>query len=293
MPWINLQLETSAKDCETVSAWLEVLGAVSITLQDAADQGVFEPAPDSTPLWECVTLQALFDINTDPAPIVEQLQQLPIELRHCVVTTLGDEVWERKWLAHAKPLQFGKRLWVYPGDCPGVDDTQECYVRLDPGLAFGTGTHPTTQLCLEWLDANIQGGENIIDYGCGSGILAIAALKLGARHALAIDYDPQALYATQDNAVRNGISAEQLSTQDNQQTITQRSDVLLANILAKPLQDLAPTFATLLKPQGWLVLSGILSTQLSAVVASYEPYFSVQSVQCNQEWLRIDAQRNH
>ena len=291
MPWLQLQLATNEQQQEAVSAWLEVLGAVSITLQDAADQPLLEPAPGCTPLWHDIQLIALFTDDTDVDSIMQQLQQqFPTQLGHYSIEKLADEVWERKWLENFQPMQFGQRLWICPSGYP-IPDPTACNILLDPGLAFGTGTHPTTRLCLEWLDANIRGNESIVDFGCGSGILAIAALKLGAKQVWAIDHDEQALLATEDNGKRNAITTTQLITSNDHQLINNPCDVMLANILAKPLQTLAPTFAKLVKPQGCLVLSGILAEQLNDIEAAYQAFFTTVHVQQQEEWLRVDMQR--
>jgi ribosomal protein L11 methyltransferase len=215
-------------------------------------------------------------------------------------TTLADRVWEREWLKDFRPMRFGQRLWICPGgQQPPADldlsphpssGSAPCIIHLDPGLAFGTGTHPTTALCLEWLDAVSLQGMRIIDYGCGSGILAIAALKLGAAEALAVDIDPQALTATIDNAQRNEV-LDRLTVQSVNDMQNASCDVLLANILAEPLEKLAPTLAAMVDRQGHLVLSGLLRVQAERVAAHYAPWFDMAAPAVHDEWVRLEGVR--
>ena len=206
---------------------------------------------------------------------------------------LEDQVWERAWIEHFQPMAFGKRLWIYPSWAE-VPDDGSVVLRLDPGLAFGTGTHPTTALCLEWLDAQNMQGKTVIDYGCGSGILAIAALLLGAQSAIGYDNDPQALTATKDNAEQNHC-AEKLQmklVETKGETIREQADVVLANILAGPLRELAPLIAPLVKPGGDLVLSGILAEQAEEVMAAYRTLgFGFETPAIREEWVRLVAKR--
>ena len=304
MSFLQLTLSIGAADPAPFEDALLAVGASSITLEDAADDPVLEPAPGTTPLWPSVRLKALFqgDASRDHILIALQsvAQQMPLEAHFDVVE---DRVWEREWHKDFRPMRFGHRLWICPGgQTPPPDllrvtshesrgaSASVCIVELDPGLAFGTGTHPTTALCLEWLDGAALDGKRVLDYGCGSGVLAIAALKLGAREALALDIDPQALQATQDNAHRNGVSAR-LRTADASEQTDSRVDILLANILAHPLQQLARRFADLLEPNGDLVLSGILAVQAGAVASSYSPWFDMAPPIVRDEWARLDGVR--
>lgn len=293
MPFIQLTMDIGATDPAPYEAALTELGALSITLQDAADNPVLEPAPGTTPLWPSVRLSALFDGETDAAwlkqAVREAFPELPLTLEE-----LADRAWEREWLKDFKPMSFGRRLWVCPGEqappeTDSADDAPMVIVKLDPGLAFGTGTHPTTALCLEWLDGAQLQGKRIIDFGCGSGVLAIAALKLGAAHAIGIDIDPQALIATRDNAARNDVT--ELEVQLAEQLPSAPADVLLANILAEPLDQLAPTLAHLVRPGGHIVLSGVLESQAEAVAARYAPWFDIAPITTRNEWARIDGVR--
>lgn len=295
MPFLQLTLDIGTTDPTPFEDALQAAGALSITLQDAADDPVLEPAPGTTPLWPSVRLSALFDADVDPERICTVLRaELPQLAATPAFETIADRAWEREWLKDFKPMRFGRRLWVCPGEqtVDEVDEngTQRCIVRLDPGLAFGTGTHPTTALCMEWLDAASLHGKTVIDYGCGSGILAIAALKLGAAHVLAVDIDLQALAATLDNARRNDV-ANRLTVQPATAMTGEAADVLLANILAEPLEQLASRMAALVVPSGALVLSGLLREQTHRVATAYEQWFDMAPAVVRDDWARLDGRR--
>lgn len=292
-PLQQLSLEVGRADPQCFEDLLISAGAVAITLQDAADTPVLEPAPGTTPLWPQVRLSALFASSVDLQVIVQQLHAaFPEHALQIRTQTLPDRVWEREWLKDFKPLRFGRRVWVCPaGQRPTeMDDGAFCYIDLDPGLAFGTGTHATTALCLEWLDAAELAGKQVVDFGCGSGILAITALKLGAASALAVDIDPQALLATADNAQRNGV-AERLTVAAVPPAPSVVCDVLLANILAEPLESLASEFAGLVRPHGQLVLSGLLAHQAATVATRYRPWFDIAPVTLREDWARLTGVR--
>jgi ribosomal protein L11 methyltransferase len=295
MPFLQLTLDIGATDPAPFEDALQAAGALSITLQDAADDPVLEPAPGTTPLWPSVRLSALFDAEVDPEEVCAVLRdELPQLASTPAFETIADRAWEREWLKDFKPMRFGKRLWVCPGEhfVSEVDESgsPRCIVRLDPGLAFGTGTHATTALCMEWLDGAELRGKTVIDYGCGSGILAVAALKLGAAHVLAVDIDLQALAATLDNAVRNGV-ADRLSAQPASAMTARPADVLLANILAEPLEQLAPRMAELVVPRGSLVLSGLLREQTQRVATRYGQWFDMAPAVVRDDWARLDGRR--
>lgn len=295
MPFLQLTLDIGATDPTPFEDALQAAGALSITLQDAADDPVLEPAPGTTPLWPSVRLSALFDAEIDPEEVCAALRAgLPQLAATPAFETIADRVWEREWLKDFKPMRFGKHLWVCPGEqmVSELDETgaRRSIVRLDPGLAFGTGTHPTTALCMEWLDGASLRGKTVIDYGCGSGILAIAALKLGAAHVLAIDIDLQALAATLDNARRNDV-ADRLTAQPASAVSAPPADVLLANILAEPLEQLAPRMAELVVPGGSLVLSGLLREQTQRIATRYEQWFDMTPAVVRDDWARLDGRR--
>lgn len=293
MPFLQLILPIGSADPAPFEDALLLAGASSITLQDAGDDPVLEPAPGMTPLWPHVRISALFEDSIDQQRVLTTLRTVLAEpLAEARFETIADRAWEREWLKDFRPMRFGRRLWICPGGQRPTepDAAAACLIELDPGLAFGTGTHPTTALCLEWLDSAPLAGRRVIDYGCGSGVLAIAALKLGAVEALAIDIDPQALLATRDNAERNGVQ-ERLTVRLADDTRHSPVDILLANILAEPLLQLAPTFAGLTGGGGKVVLSGILRDQAAAVASRYAAWFDIAPATIRDDWARLDGVR--
>src|SRR5580698_5666995 len=276
MTFYEIEFPLAALSSDAVEAALEELGASSITFVDRGDEPVLEPKPGEFRLWSDTLVRALFQApaaaaSSEAADAARKLATLASVLGPHVTDTarvraVKDQDWERVWLTDWKSLRFGRRLWVCPTAAEPPDDPDAVVVRLDPGLAFGTGTHPTTALCLQILDSLPVSGRNIIDYGCGSGILGIAALKLGAAHVTAVDLDPQALLATRDNALRNGVSA-QVEVCGVESPLTPAYCVL-ANILAGPLIELAPKLTAACEPGGYLLLSGLLKTQAYAVKAA-------------------------
>jgi ribosomal protein L11 methyltransferase len=299
MPFIQLIVPIGAADPEPYEDALLAAGASSITLEDEGDDPVLEPLPGTTPLWPRVRLKALFDSEVETTQVLVSVaaalgERLSEPLRAAQFETLADRAWEREWLKDFKPMRFGNRLWICPGgqlpDQPSLTANRSVLIELDPGLAFGTGTHPTTALCLEWLDSANVAGKRVIDYGCGSGILAIAAAKLGATTVSAVDIDPQALIATRDNSERNGV-AQLVTTQLVEGTTLAPADILLANILAGPLESLAPTFAALVGIGGRLVLAGILRNQAESVATRYAPWFDIAPAVIRDDWARLDGVR--
>ncbi len=294
MSWQQLSCDTSKQHEKAITKLLEDNGAVSITFQDAEDNPVLEPKPGETPLWDHLIITGLFESDEDLAPVIELLGlQFPKQFSnldniHC--ETLEEQQWERSWMDSFQPMKFGNNLWIYPTHCerPNDGSTQ---ILLDPGLAFGTGTHPTTALCLEWLDNNPPKDLTLIDYGCGSGILAIAAIKLGALHVVATDIDQQALTATLNNMQSNAIVDQAITTCFPEHLPTTPVDIVLANILSGPLTELAPQLAQLVIPKGKIVLSGILVEQEQAIVLAYSPFFTDLSVSTSGDWLRVTGTR--
>ncbi|MBL8299880.1 MAG: 50S ribosomal protein L11 methyltransferase [Rhodanobacteraceae bacterium] len=293
MAWIELSLTIHSDQQERIELALEDLGALSVTLLDAEDHPIFEPGPGETPVWPTIKLAALFDIAVDRPGLVHALTDLVPDIAPDQIgfRDVADADWVRAWMDTFQPMQFGQRLWIYPWT---IDPPQEAddavVVRLDPGLAFGTGTHPTTALCLEWLDSLPLQGLGVLDYGCGSGVLAIAALKLGAAHVIGVDLDPQALQASRDNAERNGV-ANQLELQLPQDHALAPQDVLVANILAGPLAELAPLFAGACKPGAPFALSGILAGQQDELLVRYAEWFDDLAVTQREDWVRISGKR--
>ena len=270
-------------------------GAQSITYTDAGDKPVLEPAPGETPMWRETRICGLFAPDADLATLQDDLRvtfEIDALPAH-EITELENRAWEREWLRDFGPMQFGERVWICPGDSV-VDDTNAVVVRLDPGLAFGTGTHATTALCLEWLDGLSLDGKSMLDYGCGSGVLAIAALKLGCDRAVATDIDPQAISATNDNATHNDVQ-DKLTATLGADDISGDFDVVIANILAAPLVELADSIAGRVKSGCLLALSGILSEQVGEVLEAYAPWIEfdepVKREQGGQIWARLTGRR--
>lgn len=292
MPWIQIKINTSGADAETLSDALMASGAVSVTFQDTHDNPVYEPLPGETRLWGDTDVIGLYEADIDLAAVIEALAGHPLLGHgfHHKIEQLEDKDWEREWMDNFHPMRFGERLWICPSWRP-VPDPSAVNVMLDPGLAFGTGTHPTTALCLQWLDGLDLDGKTLIDFGCGSGILAIAALKLGAARAVGIDIDPQAIQASRDNAQRNGVADRLDLYLSHQQPGNLSADVVVANILAGPLRELAPLITTLPKPGGLLGLSGILASQAENVAAAYVDACSLDPVAEKDEWCRITGRR--
>lgn len=287
MPWLELSVRVTRDSAPLVEKLLQNEPVLALTLTDDADDPVLEPAIGETPLWPGVCVTALFEAGTPIEPLARLVSLVPGVDRPQQVTfrILEDQQWERLWLDRFGPMQFGENLWVVPGDIPPPGDAAHI-VRLDPGLAFGTGTHPTTRLCLEWLDSQDLHGQTVVDYGCGSGVLGIAAAVMGASAVIAVDNDPQALTATLDNAGRNAV-AERIRAAAPGELEVSGVDVLLANILAAPLIELAPVLAGMLKPGGELVLSGILREQAKEVEAAYAPFAPVMERGVADGWVRL------
>ncbi|ELH0899941.1 50S ribosomal protein L11 methyltransferase [Vibrio cholerae] len=293
MPWIQIKLNATNDNAEAIGDMLmEETGAVSVTFLDAKDTPVFEPLPGETRLWGDTDVVALYEADMDTSLILQQIKasnMLAEGFAH-KVEQVEDKDWEREWMDNFHPMQFGRRLWI----CPSwreVPDPQAVNVMLDPGLAFGTGTHPTTALCLEWLDNLDLTGKTVIDFGCGSGILAIAAIKLGAAKVIGIDIDAQALLASKDNAARNGVEDQIDVYLPKDQPEGLVADVVVANILAGPLRELSPIIKGLLKPGGQLAMSGILDTQAESVAEFYRDDLELDPIAEKSEWCRISGRK--
>ena len=291
MGWIQLLLETDPAGADRLADLLEAHGAASVSLQDAGDEPLYEPPPDTTPLWGETRVVALFpdDIDTDALLGGLEAALAPAPLPPRRIEPLAEQDWARAWMDRFHPTRFGRRLWIVPSwHQPPEPDAVN--VMLDPGIAFGTGTHPTTRLCLEWLDGVVEPGMSLIDYGCGSGILAVAGALLGADPVLAIDTDPQAVAATRENAARNQVGDRIEAALPG--VIPDRPvDLLVANILANPLIALAPRLSGLVRPGGSIALSGILSEQAEAVASAYVPTFDLEPVSEQDGWIRLAGTR--
>lgn len=288
--WIQLNIEASPQQNEQIEDAVLDAGAVSVTLQDAADQPILEPGVGETPLWDNCILTALFPASVDTHATTDQINAfLPFPIK-ADWELVEDKDWSQEWKKHFKPISCSQgRLWICPSwiDAPKADAVN---LRLDPGLAFGTGSHPTTMLCLNWLEKQSLKGKTVIDFGCGSGILGIAALLLGAEKVWAIDNDPQALLASRDNAQRNGIDDDRLITLLPEQIPSEaKADIMVANILAKPLIDLADQIIALTLSESQLCLSGILSHQIDQVSAAYSNSFAFEPATLEDDWVQLAA----
>lgn len=295
MPWIQLQIPADPDNADQLEDLLMEMGADAVSMADAADQPLYEPDPGTTPLWHQTSVTGLFDSTRDIEQLTSELrsawhQQTQQSLPDIDVTLVEDKDWVRSWMDDFTPLRFGERLWIVPSwhDAPDPDAVN---LLLDPGLAFGTGTHPTTALCLEWLDGHPIAGKQVIDYGCGSGILGLAALLLGATHVIGVDTDAQALEASRENARRNEVPDEQLDLYLPAQEPDTQADVMLANILAQPLISLASRLAGKVVSGGDIVLSGILAHQARTVMEAYEPWFIMDEPEIREEWVRLTGRR--
>ncbi|WP_413520292.1 50S ribosomal protein L11 methyltransferase [Psychrobacter glacincola] len=304
MAWQQLHLQCEKDNVDLAEALLLEAGALSIALDDAGDQPLFEPLPGESPLWDEVILTGLFDatIESGTPDVIEQLSHeigAQVQASRTWVSAVDDKDWEREWMSNYKPIECANDLWIVPNwlTPPNPKATN---IIMDPGLAFGTGYHATTRLCLDWLTEQDLTDKVVIDYGCGSGILGIAALLLGARHVYAVDIDPQAVLATNQNAARNHVGnrlqaflPEDFTTFWQQQNVAP-VEVMVANILAKPLIALAPYFVTLMAPKSRIVLAGLIESQTEQVSEAYQPYFALDpkhayTAQEDQHWQRLSG----
>lgn len=290
MPWHQLTVTTTEKSAPKVAKHFTHLKAVSVTYLDAEDEPIYEPKIGETKVWTNTQVEALFELDVDPEFVKAEMNRKFKTIGYSwQYQFIEDQAWERAWMEFYKPMKFANRLWICPTEQEQHEEGTVC-LTLDPGLAFGTGTHPTTALCLEWLASNDVAGKVVIDYGCGSGILAVAAILLGAKEAHAIDIDPQALTATRDNALKNKVS-EKIHTYLPQDFKPFEADVVLANILAKPLIDLSPNICALIEKNGDLVLSGILAEQANSVIEVYSNHISFESFIQQEDWVRLNGRK--
>ncbi|MEE4245813.1 MAG: 50S ribosomal protein L11 methyltransferase [Kangiellaceae bacterium] len=288
MAWMQLKFSTDQQHVDLISDWLTELGAVSMTYQDAHDDPILEPLPGETPLWQDLIVSALFDAAINTGELMKVIAEGPFQsnIINPMFEQLEDKDWVRAWMDDFKPMQFGQRLWIVPS-WHAPPDPSAVNILLDPGLAFGTGTHPTTALCLEWLDQADVAGKEVLDFGCGSGILAIAAAKLAAKSVVAVDIDPQAIVATKDNMQRNGLADDAINSCLSSRYQAGLYDLVLANILAGPLCQLAETLASQVKQGGDIVLSGLLAEQAEEISNHYEKWFNMSRAVGKDDWVRL------
>jgi ribosomal protein L11 methyltransferase len=292
MPWIQLRLSADEETAEKYSDWLMACGSQAVTFIDAKDTPIYEPLPgDEVIYWSNTVVMGLFDASHDMDEVIGYLQGIHPDKQAMKykLEQLEDKDWEREWMDNFHPMKFGERLWICPS-WRDVPDPTAVNVMLDPGLAFGTGTHPTTALCLTWLDGLDLTDKTIVDFGCGSGILSLAALKLGAKKVIGIDIDPQALQASLANAKRNNVEDRlELYLPQDQPTLT--ADVVVANILAGPLRELAPVIIEFVGDKGLLALSGVLEDQAQTLQTIYGQWCDMDPVTVQNEWVRLSGQR--
>ena len=289
MAWHQISVITQENIAPQLADFFSDLGAVSVTYMDAEDEPVYEPAIGETKIWSNTQVIALYELDVDPELIKTQVyQQFNYEDLHSwVYEAIADQEWERAWMEYYKPMKFADRLWVCPTDQEQVESGTVC-LTLDPGLAFGTGTHPTTALCLEWLASHELSAKTVIDYGCGSGILAVASVLLGAKVAHAVDIDPQAITATESNALKNKVE-DKIKTYLPEQFTPFQANIVLANILAKPLIDMAEQICALVVSGGSLVLSGILHEQAESVINAYQREIIFSPLVQQEDWIRLEG----
>ena len=288
--WQELHCTARKDQIDALEEWFFAAGALSVTLEDQADQPLLEPGPGETPLWDAVQVTALFAGDYDLQPILAAFPEKLVTEAPGKIVPVADREWTRVWEDQFQPMQMGERLWVCPSWTP-PPEPDAVNLLLDPGLAFGTGTHPTTAMCLRALDAVPLETTRIVDYGCGSGILGIAAALLGAHQVLGIDNDPQAITASQDNAVRNGLSASQFSASLPDAVVLENwqgsAEWVVANILAGPLIELAPTLIALMAPRGRLLLAGLLEEQAESIIGAYAPSVTLAIADQQEEWVLL------
>jgi ribosomal protein L11 methyltransferase len=289
MAWHQLSVISDEQTAPHIADFFSDLGAVSVTYMDAEDEPVYEPAIGETKIWRNTQIIALYELDSDPVSIktqvIGQFHNQP--LLNWQYEEIVDQEWERAWMEFYKPMKFADKLWVCPTGQQQHEPGTVCLI-LDPGLAFGTGTHPTTALCLEWLASHDLTGKTVIDYGCGSGILAVAAVLLGAKIAHAVDIDPQAITATQSNALKNNMQ-DKIFCYLPEQFPPMQANIVLANILAKPLIDMSELIAGLLVSGGTLILSGILHEQADSVINAYQSNIALQPLVQQEDWIRLSG----
>ena len=290
--WQELKIRVSSANALPLEEKLFAAGAVSVTYLGPKNLSIFVQETNQTPLWETIYIVSLFSQSTNLAPLISNLTQdsTVINPNDLKVKLVADQDWERKWMIDFEPIQFSDRLWICPSWI-SPPHPSAVNIILDPGLAFGSGTHPTTSLCLEWLDNNLKPNQIMVDYGCGSGVLAIAAALLGASKVYAVDNDPQAITATSNNMQKNSITNEIIQACQPKALPKIEADYLIANILAEPLIELSKKFSRLIKPKGQIALSGILEEQVEEIMVHYKPWFELEEPRKEEGWMLITGAR--
>ncbi|KZN43736.1 50S ribosomal protein L11 methyltransferase [Pseudoalteromonas luteoviolacea] len=287
MAWIQIRIDANKETADQISDLLMDIGCPSVTFIDSQNNPVYEPKPGEVILWPETTVIGLFEATHNMQSVVGYLTENMSDMPNYKIEQLEDKDWEREWMDNFHPIKFGERLWICPS-WRDIPDPNAVNVLLDPGLAFGTGTHATTSLCLKWLEAQDLSGKTVVDFGCGSGILGIAAIKLGAERVIGIDIDPQALIASRDNAQRNGVADKlEVYLPENQPDF--KADIVVANILAQPLRELHEIILGFLKPKGAIAMSGILEEQAESVANVYAPYIDLDAIKQEGEWTRVSG----
>ncbi|MFK7863838.1 MAG: 50S ribosomal protein L11 methyltransferase [Pseudohongiellaceae bacterium] len=294
MPWQQIKVNTNPTHSEELEQLLMNFGAVSISLIDSEDQPVFQLEPGGTILWDSTTVVALFQQDVNLTPCISALSNhTAVKNKETLaIENIEDQDWERAWMNDFEAMQFGESLWICPS-WQTPPDPSAVTIMLDPGLAFGSGTHATTSLCLQWLEQTDLSQKSVIDYGCGSGVLAIASILLGAKNAIGVDNDPQAILATLENSKRNSLDEDQIQAFLPDQHPTTKADILLANILCAPLLDLAELLASLVAKDGHIVLSGILEEQIDLIESKYSTWFDLAPATVKDGWVRINGVLKH
>ena len=285
----QIEFNIAKDDLAETEKILELYQPLSISIQGFGEEKIYEPLPGEMPIWEKIRVKAMYqNIKNLKELESEIINRTNIKILHNkVIKAIGEKDWQEEWVQSSKPMRFGEKLWIYPDHLINNLEGKVC-VNLNPGLAFGTGSHPTTRLCLEWLEKINLDQKSVLDYGCGSGILGISAIKLGAKSVTAIDLDPQAVIASKNNAEKNHVQQE-IEITDNNKTIEKNFNIIVANILAKPLIELAPYFYKKLNKEGAICLSGILEGQINIIKDAYLKYFNLSEIKIKDGWVMISG----
>ncbi len=285
----QIEFNIAKDDLAETEKILESYQPLSISIQGFGEEKIYEPLPGEMPIWEKIRVKAMYQNIKNLSDLENEIiNKTNIKiLNNKVIKAIGEKDWQEEWVQSSKPMRFGKKLWIYPDHLIDNLEGKVC-VNLNPGLAFGTGSHPTTRLCLEWLEKCNLDQKSVLDYGCGSGILGISAIKLGAKSVTAIDLDPQAVIASKNNAEKNHVQQE-IEITDNNKTIEKNFNIIVANILAKPLIELAPYFYKKLNKEGAICLSGILEGQINIIKDAYLKYFNLSEIKIKDGWVMMSG----